>query len=96
MEQNGSILEAINHASAASDDKRVERFIEQSYMEMVSRGEQAGLRFWTGRLSNELVYRRPWLCIYQAYSHSWFGELDEADRLLEVAEKRIRSERSVS
>ena len=90
--QNGSILEAIHHASMASDDERVERFIEQNYMELVSHGEQAGLRFWTGKLSKELVYRRPWLCIYEAYSHSWFGELDEAEELLEVAERRIRSD----
>jgi LuxR family maltose regulon positive regulatory protein len=90
--QNGSVLEAINHASMASDDERVERFIEQNYMELVSRGEQSWLRFWTGKLSKELVYSRPWLCIYEAMSHSWFGELDEADLLLEEAEKRIRSE----
>jgi len=87
--QNGSIVEAINHASQASDDERVERFIEQNYMELVSRGEQSWLHFWTGRLSKELEYRRPWLCIYEAYSHSWFGKLDEADRLLEEAEKRV-------
>jgi LuxR family maltose regulon positive regulatory protein len=90
--QYGSILEAIDHASLASDDERVERFIEQTYMELVSRGEQSWLRSWIGKLGKELVYSRPWLCIYQAYSHSWFGELDEADRLLEEAEKRIRSE----
>jgi len=90
--QHGSILEAIHHASAASDDERVERFIEQHYMEMVSRGEQSWLRSWIGTLSKELIYRRPWLCIYEAYSHSWFGELDEADLLLEEAEKHIRAE----
>ena len=50
------------------------------------------IRSWISQLSKELVYRRPWLCIYEAYSHSWFGELDEADLLLEAAEKRIRSE----
>jgi len=91
-EQNGSILDTIHHASLASDEERVERLIEQHYMAMVSRGEMSGYRFWTGKLSKELVYRRPWLCIYEAYSHSWFGELDEADRLIEVAEKHIRSE----
>jgi len=90
--QHGSILEAIHHAAAAPDDERVERLIEQHYMEMVSRGEMSGMRLWRGKLSKELVYRRPWLCIYEAYSHAWFGELDEADRLLEEAEKRIRSE----
>jgi ATP/maltotriose-dependent transcriptional regulator MalT len=39
--QNGSLLEAIQHASLASDDERVERFIEQNYIEMVSGGEQS-------------------------------------------------------
>ena len=92
--QRGSILEAIHHASAASDDERVERLIEQHYREMVTRGEMSGYRFWTGRLSKELVHRRPWLCIYEAYSHSWFGELEEADRLLGEAEKHVPSERS--
>jgi LuxR family maltose regulon positive regulatory protein len=91
-EQNGSTLEAIHHASLASDFERVERLIGQNYREMVSRGEMSGMRYWTGKLNKELVYSRPWLCIYEAYSHSWFGELDEADRLLEAAEKRIRSE----
>ncbi len=90
--QHGSILDAIHHASMASDDERVERFIEQNYVELVKRGEQAGLRFWIGGLSQEQVYRRPRLCIYEAYSHSWFGRLDEADRLLDEAENRIRSD----
>lgn len=90
-EQNGSILEAIQHASAASDDERFERLVEQSYMELVRRGEQSWMRIWRGRLNKELVYRRPWLCIYEAYSHCWYGELDEADRLLEEAEKHIQS-----
>ena len=92
--QNGSLVEAIHYASMASDEERVERFIEQNYMELVSRGEQSWLRSWAGTLSKELVYRRPWLCIYEAYSHSWFGELDRAEVFLEAAEKCIRSDMS--
>lgn len=92
--QNGLILDAIHHASMASDDERVERFIEQHYMELVNHGEMLGYRFWTGKLSKKIVHRRPWLCIYEAYSHSWFGELDEADRLIEAAEKHIQHEKS--
>ncbi|MGE5249669.1 MAG: LuxR C-terminal-related transcriptional regulator [Bacteroidota bacterium] len=91
-EQNDSVLDAIHHASLASDDERVERLIEQSYLEMVRRGEMDGLRFWSGRLNRDLVYRRPWLCIYEAYSHSWFGELDEADYMLQAAENRLQTE----
>lgn len=92
-EQNGSTLEAIHYASLATDFERIERLIEQNYTDMLNRGEMSGiLRFWMGKLGKELVYRRPWLCLYQAFSHSWFGQLEEASLLLNEAEKRIRSE----
>lgn len=93
--QNSLTLEAIQHASAAGDDQRVEQYIEQNYREMVSRGEMSGMRVWTDRLDKELVRNRPWLCIYEAYSHSWFGELDVADRLLAEAEKHLQDHSAV-
>ena len=89
--QNGSVLDAIHHAAMASNDEMVERLIEQHYIEMVSRGEMFEMRFWTGKLKKELVHHRPLLCVYGAYSHAWFGELDEAGLLLEKAEDQIRS-----
>ncbi|MDD1750142.1 MAG: hypothetical protein LUO89_09735, partial [Methanothrix sp.] len=95
-ESHGSIVEAIHHASMASDDERVERLVEQNYMELVRRGEMSWVRSWTGELSKELIGKRPRLCIYEAYSHAWFGELDEADRLLGEAEKYIQSQMSAS
>ena len=93
-EQNGLTLEAIHQASIASDFDRVERLIEQNYFELMNRGEMSSIRFWTKKLSKELVYSRPRLCIYEAMSRSWFGELDEADLLLKEAEKRIRANAS--
>ena len=91
-EQNGRILEAIQHASIAADDEMVEQLIEQHYMEMVNRGEMSQVRLWMGKLSKELIYRRPWLCLYEALSRSWFGQLEEANLLLNEAEKRIQAE----
>ena len=94
-EQNGLTLDAIHHASLAFDFERIERLIEQNYIEMLNRGEMSGiLRFWMGKLGKELVYRRPWLCLYQAFSRSWFGQLEEATLLLNEAEKLIRSDGS--
>jgi LuxR family transcriptional regulator, maltose regulon positive regulatory protein len=93
-EKNGLILEAIHHASMASDDEMVERLIKQNYLEMMNRGEMSWVRFWMGNLSRELIYRRPWLCLYEAMNRSWFGQLDEAGLLLDEAEKRIRTESS--
>jgi LuxR family maltose regulon positive regulatory protein len=91
-EQNGLTLEAIHHASMAIDDERVERLIAEHYMELVNRDEMSSVRFWMGKLSKELVYRRPWLCLYEALSRSWFGHLEEANMLLSEAEKHIQSE----
>jgi LuxR family maltose regulon positive regulatory protein len=95
-EQNGLILEAIHHASKASDDEKVERLIKQNYLEMMNRGEMSWVRFWMGNLGRELVTRRPWLCLYEAMNRSWFGQLEEANLLLDEAEKRIRAEGSAS
>ena len=91
-EQNGSILDAIYHASMVPDDGMVERLIKQNYLEMMNRGEMSWVRFWMGNLSKELVYRRPWLCLYEAMNRSWFGQLEEANLLLNQAEKHIRAE----
>ncbi|HEX9075116.1 MAG TPA: hypothetical protein VF932_05025, partial [Anaerolineae bacterium] len=91
-EQYGSILEAIHHASIASDDEMVERLIKQHYLEMMNRGEMSWVRSWMGNLSKELVHRRPWLCLYEAMNRSWFGQLEEANLLLDEGEKRIRAE----
>jgi len=93
-EQNGSILEAIQHASMASDDEMVERLIKENYLEMMNRGEMSWVRYWMGKLPQELVYRRPWLCLYEAMNRSWFGQLEEASLLLDEAEKHIRAEGS--
>jgi LuxR family maltose regulon positive regulatory protein len=91
-EQNGSLLEAIQHASLASDDAMVERLIQQNYLEMMNRGEMSWIRSWTSNLSQERLYRRPWLCLYEAMNRSWFGQLEEASLLLDEAEKRIQAE----
>jgi LuxR family maltose regulon positive regulatory protein len=91
-EKNGTLLEAINHASLAADDEMVERLIERHYIDMVNRGEMSWVRYWMGKLSKDLIYRRPWLCLYEALSRSWFGQLEEANLLLAEAKKRIQAE----
>ena len=35
-----------------------------------------------GKLSKESIHKRPRLCIYEALSNAWFGQLDEAEVLL--------------
>ncbi len=91
-DHRGLVLEAIHHASLTSNNEWVEQLIEQNYMEMFHRGEASSMRFWTGKLSKELIYKRPWLCIYEAQSNALFGQLDEADVLLAKAEEHLQLE----
>jgi ATP/maltotriose-dependent transcriptional regulator MalT len=91
-EQNGWTYRAIRHASLTSDDAWVERLIEQNYMEMFQRRDSSAIRSWTGELDPERIYRRPRLCIYEATSRSWLGQLDTADLFLDRAEDGIRQE----
>ena len=93
-QHNGLTYEAIHHASLTSNNEWVEQLIEQNYMEMFHRGEASSMRSWTGKLSKELIYRRPWLCIYEAQSHAMFGQLDEADELTAKAEEHLQSEKT--
>ena len=88
-EENGYVLEAIQQASMAPDDELVERLIERHYLEMMNQQENSLIRFWMGKLNKEAVYRRPWLCLYEAFSRSWFGKPAEANELLEAAERHI-------
>jgi LuxR family maltose regulon positive regulatory protein len=92
-QDNGFTYEAIHHASLNSNIEWVEQLIEKNYMEMFHRGEASSMRFWMGRLSNELIFRRPWLCIYEAQSHALFGQLDEAEVLIAKAEEHLQSEK---
>jgi LuxR family maltose regulon positive regulatory protein len=91
-EQNGFTYEAIQHASLTSNNEWVERLIDQNHMEMFQRKDASSIRFWTGGLSKELIYKRPLLCIHEAMNRSWLGRLDEADVFLNEAEKRISEE----
>ena len=93
-EQNGLIIDSIHHASIASDDEMVERLIRQHYLEIMNRGEMSWVRYWMGSLSKELVYRRPWLCLFEAMNRAWFGQLEEANSYLNEAEKHIQAKDS--
>jgi LuxR family maltose regulon positive regulatory protein len=88
-EGNGFTYEAIHHASLTGDEEWVERLIEQNYMEMFQRRDSSSIRYWTGKLDQELIYQRPRLCVHEAMSRSWLGQLDEAEVFLDKAEDRI-------
>lgn len=96
FENSGMPYGSIYHASLIPDDAWVEKIIDQNYMEVFQQRDSVSIRSWTGELGKELIFRRPQLAIHEANSRAWFGQLDEADQLLDEAEKRLRAEISTS
>ena len=91
-EQNNIPYGAIYHASLIPDHQWVEKLIDQNYMEIFQKGDSSAIRYWTGELGQELIFKRPKLAIHEANSRAWFGQLDEADQLLKEAEKRLNAQ----
>jgi LuxR family maltose regulon positive regulatory protein len=63
--------------------------IDENIASMLSRSEAPVLLGWIEKLPEEIVRGRPWIDISRAYTLALSGRPDEADPLLEDAEKRI-------
>lgn len=90
-ETRGMSFAAIYHASLIPDDAWVEQIIDNNYMEIFQRRDSASIRYWTGELGEALIFKRPRLAIHEANSRAWFGQLTEADHLLDETEKRLKA-----
>jgi LuxR family maltose regulon positive regulatory protein len=86
-EQNGFVDEAIEHSLHADDSERAAHLIEGRVDDLWGRGEHSKLRRWLIKLPIDLVFSRPYICIY----HAWYlypsGQLDEAEQTLQAAEQ---------
>ena len=88
-EQNGFIDEAIEHALRGEYFEWAATLIEDKFGDDYEQGDQVILRRWLAEMPAELVYSRPRLCILHAWNLFSFGQLDEAARRLQAAEKML-------
>jgi LuxR family maltose regulon positive regulatory protein len=86
-EQHGLIDEAIRHALAAGDTPWATRLVEEHLGETLRRGESVALARWLSLLSDDTVRSRPGLCLAKAMTELNLDHLEEAERLLEHAER---------
>jgi LuxR family maltose regulon positive regulatory protein len=91
-EANQLMDEAIEHALAAQDYDRAARLIDQMAGPMIARSGGLVLQGWIDRLPQEIALNRPWLCISQAWVRMSTGLIDQAEPLLQAAERRICSD----
>ncbi len=88
-EQAGLPEEAIRHAFAANDLERTSRLVEQSAIEIMSRGEMSSLLRLIESLPEDLVRSRPALGIFYAWALTFSGQSDRAELQLLQIEKQI-------
>jgi LuxR family maltose regulon positive regulatory protein len=85
-EEEGLIVEAMDHALAANDHVRAADLIEHYYRETVWLGEFALLRKWLEALPRDLVRSRPFLCLMYSIL-SFDGSVERAEEWLQAAEE---------
>jgi LuxR family maltose regulon positive regulatory protein len=85
-EQNSFVEEAIAHALRGEDPERAALLIEQAAEAILMRGELVALTAWFEALPQEIVRRRPLLCLYYATVLLLRGEPQDRIRIyLETA-----------
>lgn len=89
-EQQGFITEAVSHALATTDYELTARLIERAASPLLLRGERRTLQQWLQALPQEIVQRRPRLCIASAsLLASSSVQLKAVEPYLRLAEARL-------
>ncbi len=83
--------EAINHAFAAGDDKRVARLVQKYAMDMLHQSKYTLLLSWIEALPESLVEQDPWLCVYLSWTRHWAGRREGGEKCLDNAERYINT-----
>lgn len=96
FESQGFIDETVAHAFAAQDDERVAHLCEKFAQNLLQQSKHSILSNWIEALPNELVYQRPWLCVYQSWTRHWAGMREQGEACLENAEKILEKTPSLS
>lgn len=86
QEEDGCLAGAIEHALAAEDYDRAADLIEEETGVRRTYVDASLLLRWLGALPDELVRRRPQLCLLYAWAFVHSGELEAAERHLRNAE----------
>ena len=85
-EQNDYFAEAIGHAFSAKDFEHAADLVEDKAQETLMEGAVFTLIGWIRGIPEEIVFTRPWLCVYHAWSRLLIGKLDDLEKYLIAAE----------
>jgi LuxR family maltose regulon positive regulatory protein len=93
-EQNGFILEAVQHALSATDFERVAALIEPIGLIMVIQGQVQTILGWLNALPEPVIHDRPLLSIYYASALLLANNIDACSVCLQKIEQSLPIDRS--
>ena len=91
FEEESFTEETIAHAFAARDYERVAHLVEKYARDMLHQSKYNVLSSWIEALPDELVQKRPWLCVYQSWTRHWAGMREGGEDCLKNAEQMLNS-----
>ncbi len=83
--------EAINYALRGGHFERAARLIEPIAEKTWVQGEDTKLRRWLDGLPEEIVFSKPQLCVFHSWSLCITGQMDAADKTMQILENIIDS-----
>jgi LuxR family maltose regulon positive regulatory protein len=91
-EQNGLLVEAIQHALAAADFEQAARLIEQVALPVMLPGQVHTLLGWLKALPETLLQTSPALCIVHGSALVFINQMEAAEARLQAAEQAVLRE----
>ena len=88
-EKNGFTDEAIEHALRIEDFDRATQLLFEHFDSLLNQGKYTKVRRWLIEIPDKFVFTKPDLCILNAWYLFVRGDLEEAERSLEAAEKNF-------
>jgi LuxR family maltose regulon positive regulatory protein len=86
-EENNFYEDAIQHALAADDYPEAARLVEVVAENAWLNGQYARILAWTRAIPAEVIYSRPWLCIWNAWAFTQTGVSESIDQWIAAAEQ---------
>ena len=90
-EAHGYSEDAIFHAFEAGDLQIAADLIELFAMDAINESKIRTLSDWIEKLPQDLIYEKPMLCVYLAWTRYWKGDREHVEECLNIAEAKLNA-----
>lgn len=91
--RHGFQFEAVHHALAGGDFERAADLIEATGLSLIDQGAFTTVRNWIDALPKSFVRKRPYLCVYHAWTSNFTHQLDAIEPFLQDAQRALQAQK---